>query len=93
MDTSLDGLNGHRRPPVDDVTELLGKLVGRLEENHLVLHLLVALLEERGMLAPGALDDEVARFLREQGREYFVEEWGPEVGEGLYQGLASGDLR
>jgi hypothetical protein len=79
-------------PSEDEVMELLGKIVGRLEENSITLHVLVALLEEKGMLAPGELDAAVATFLRERGHEYFVDAWGSDLGEGLYEGLALRDL-
>jgi hypothetical protein len=78
--------------PSDEVTELLGKMVGRLEENSIALHVLIALLEDKGVLAAGELDNAVATFLRERGHEYFVEAWGQDLGEGLYEGLTLRDL-
>jgi hypothetical protein len=80
-------------PSVDEITELLGTLVGRLEQNTIALNVLVALLEEKGILAPGELDQAVSTFLSEHGREHFVETWGRELGEGLYEGLALKDLQ
>jgi hypothetical protein len=77
----------------EEVTELLGKLVGRLEENSIALHILIALLEEKGALAPGEVDEAVTGFLRERGREYFVEAWGQALGEGLYEGLSLSELQ
>ncbi len=79
-------------PATDELTELLGKLVGRLEENSIALHMLVAVLEEKGVLASGELDEVVAGFLRERGREYLVEQWGSDLGEGLYEGLSLKDI-
>ena len=80
-------------PSGEEMTELLGKLVGHHEENSLTLHMLVALLEEKGILAPGELDAAVTRFVREHGREYFVEQWGPEIGEGLHEGVSLSQLQ
>lgn len=77
----------------EDLTDLLGKIVGRLEENTLALHMLVALLEEKGLLQPGEVDDAVSAFLREHGRDYFVETWGEAMGEGLYEGLSLKELQ
>jgi hypothetical protein len=74
------------------LTDLLGKVVGKLEEKTLTLHMLVALLEEKGVLQPGEVDRAVSAFLRERGREYFVGAWGEEMGEGLYEGLSLKEL-
>lgn len=79
-------------PIEEQMMELLGKIVGRLEENSIALHVLVALLEEKGVLETGELDTAVATFLRERGHEYFVDAWGQDLGEGLYEGLALRDL-
>lgn len=85
MDTNLT-------PTEEQMMELLGKMVGRLEENSIALHVLVALLEEKGVLETSELDTAVATFLRERGHEYFVDAWGHDLGEGLYEGLALRDL-
>jgi hypothetical protein len=76
----------------EDLTDLLGKMVGKLEEKTLTLHMLVALLEEKGILRPGEVDHAVSAFLRERGRDYFVGAWGESMGEGLYEGLALKEL-
>jgi hypothetical protein len=77
----------------EDLTDLLGKIVGRLEEKTLALHMLVALLEEKGLLRTGEVDEAMSVFLREQGRDYFVESWGEAMGEGLYEGLSLKELQ
>ncbi len=74
--------------PNEELMELLGKLVGRLEENSIALNTLVSLLEDKGVLRAGELDKAIFAFLRDHGREYFVEVWGPDLGEGLCEGLA-----
>jgi hypothetical protein len=79
--------------PNDELTDLLGKLVGRLEESSISVHVLAALLEEKGLLTAGELDDAVNGFLRERGQEYLIEQWGRELGGGLYEGLALKDLQ
>ena len=71
----------------DELTDLLGKIIGKLEEKTLTLHMLVALLEEKGILRAGEVDAAMNAFLREHGREYFVQSWGEALGEGLYDGL------
>ena len=71
----------------EEIMDLLGKLVGRLEENTIALNTLVSLLEDKGVLRAGELDEAIFAFLRDHGREYFVEVWGRELGEGLYEGL------
>ena len=80
-------------PTAEDVTDLLGKIIGRLEEKSIMLHVLVAMLEDNGILAPGELDTAVSTFLRERGHEYFVETWGEELGEGLYEGMSLKNLQ
>jgi hypothetical protein len=76
----------------EELTDLLGKIVGKLEEKTLTLHMLVALLEEKGLIQPGEVDRAVSAFLRERGRDYFVGAWGEEMGEGLYEGLSLKEL-
>ena len=76
----------------DDLTDLLGKIIGKLEEKTLTLHMLVALLEEKGILRAGEIDQAVSAFLRERGRDYFVGAWGEQMGEGLYEGLSLKEL-
>jgi hypothetical protein len=81
-----------RIPPEPDLTTLLGKLIGRHEGSNIALRVLVALLEEKGFLAAGELDDALASFLRERGQEYLVEQWGEALGNGLYDGLTQPDM-
>ena len=76
----------------DDLIDLLGKIIGKLEEKTLTLHMLVALLEEKGILRAGEIDAAMSAFLREHGREYFVQSWGQALGEGLYEGLSLKEL-
>jgi hypothetical protein len=80
-------------PTAEDVTDLLGKIIGRLEEKSIMLHVLVAMLEDNGILAPGELDAAVSTFLRERGHDYFVETWGEALGEGLYEGMSLKNLQ
>lgn len=76
----------------EQLTDLLGQIVGKLEEKTLTLHMLVAVLEQKGVLQPGEVDRAVSAFLREQGRDYFVGSWGEAMGEGLYEGLSLKEL-
>ena len=77
----------------EELADLLGKIIGKLEEKTLTIHMLVSLLEEKGIVRPGEVDAAMSAFLREHGRDYFVQSWGEALGEGLYDGLALKELR
>ncbi|GAC1451701.1 MAG: hypothetical protein PVSMB4_11750 [Ktedonobacterales bacterium] len=86
-------MNTDTIPNVEEITDLLGKLVGRHEGDSILLHILIALLEDKGVLAPGEVDAAVGRFLRERGHEHFVEQWGDDLGGGMYEGMALSQLQ
>jgi hypothetical protein len=86
-------MNTDTMPNVEEITDLLGKLVGRHEGDSILLHVLIALLEDKGVLAPGEVDAAAGRFLRERGHEHFVEQWGHELGGGMYEGMALSHLQ
>jgi hypothetical protein len=83
-----DGWN----PREPDLTTLLGKLIGRHEGSSIALHVLLTLLEDKGILMAAELDEALAGFLRERGQEYLVEQWGETLGNSLYDGLTRPDL-
>lgn len=80
-------------PNAEEITDLLGKLIGRHEGDSILLHLLIAMLEDKGVLNPGEIDAAFGRFLREHGRKHLVEQWGDEVGGGMYESMALGQLQ
>ncbi|HEY7781140.1 MAG TPA: hypothetical protein VIC85_13080 [Ktedonobacterales bacterium] len=76
----------------DELTELIGLLVGRQAADEMTLHVLVALLEKKGLLVPGELDTATDAFIRDHGRTHFVERWGSSLGQGLYDGYLDAQL-
>jgi hypothetical protein len=78
-------------PEEHDLSTLVGKLIGRHEGTSISLEVLVALLEDKGILEPNEVERAVAGFLRTRGREYMVEQWGEPLGNGMYEGLTGPD--
>ena len=78
-------------PEDHDLAALVGKLIGRYENTNISLEVLVAMLEEKGILEPDEVEQAVDEFLRERGREHLVDQWGHELGHGLHEGLTEPD--
>ena len=74
-------------PEEHDLAALVGKLIGRYESASISLDVLVAMLEEKGLLEPDEVEQAVADFLHKHGREYLTEQWGEALGGGLHEGL------
>lgn len=89
MENAMDREN----PPVsEEMTELIGLLVGRVAADGVALRVLAALLEEKGVLRPGELDAATRVFLRDGGLAHFIEHWGPDLGQGLYDGYIDAQI-
>jgi hypothetical protein len=78
-------------PEEHDLAALVGKLIGRYESSSISLEVLVAMLEDKGVLEPDEVEQAVTSFLGARGREYLTERWGQELGHGLHEGLTEPD--
>jgi hypothetical protein len=88
----MDAMDTETSPIPEELTELIGLLVGRVAADEIALHVLVALLEKKGVLLPGELDTTTEAFLRHDGQAHFVERWGSDLGQGLYDGYLDAQL-